>query len=52
MLVLPRRAWQALKAKSTKPEAREERAKGPSLIESFDQMLSHQVRLAFRELDQ
>jgi hypothetical protein len=52
ILVLPRRAWRAIKARSTKPEVREERVRRPSLIESVDQMFSHHVRLAFRDLDE
>ncbi len=49
ILVLPRRAWRMLKAKASKPEAREERPRGPGMFEALEQMFSHQVDLAFRE---
>lgn len=50
-LALPRRAWQTLKAKSVKPEVREERKPKVGLMDAFEQMLSYQVNLAFREYD-
>lgn len=50
-LALPRRAWRTLKAKSAKPELREERKPRPGLMDAFEQMLSYQVSLAFREYE-
>ena len=50
-LVIPRRAWRVLRSRSTQPEAREERARKWTLLESFEQMMNHQVRLMTQEFD-
>jgi hypothetical protein len=51
LLVLPRRAWRVFRSRSVQPEVREKRAANRSLFGSFEEMLSHPVRLMIRDFD-